>query len=68
MQALTTSPLVKTYTLEEFWELPEPKDGGKNDRNTKADTYAAVGVTESWLVDPENETVEVRNLAPVKKG
>lgn len=22
----TTSPLVKTYTLEEFWELPEPKN------------------------------------------
>ncbi len=29
MQALTTSPLVKTYTLEEFWNLPEPKDGSK---------------------------------------
>ncbi len=23
---VTTSPLVKTYTLEEFWELPEPRD------------------------------------------
>jgi Uma2 family endonuclease len=161
MQALTTSPLVKTYSLEEFWELPEPKDGGKleliagvlymspppdfphnfssatlnrifilhlteigdegvvftpraalwtspdtyvepdlfyistrtmeqiditrpnradivveitspstviYDRNTKADTYAALGMTEMWLVDPENETVEVRNLKPVKKG
>src|SRR2546430_1031964 len=23
---ITTSPLVKTYTLKEFWELPEPAD------------------------------------------
>jgi hypothetical protein len=23
---VNTSPLVKTYTLEEFWELPEPPD------------------------------------------
>src|SRR5262249_12654617 len=23
---VNTSPLVKTYTLEEFWELPEPQD------------------------------------------
>ena len=161
MQALTTSPLVKTYTLEEFWELPEPKDGTKleliagvlymapppdfphnfssatlnrifilhlaeigdegtvftpraalwtrpdtyvepdlfyistrtmkqidikrpnradivvevispstaiYDRNTKADTYAALGVRELWLVDPENEIVELRNLKPAKKG
>src|SRR5438093_12761928 len=26
---VTTSPLVKTYTLQEFWELPEPPDGSK---------------------------------------
>jgi len=36
--------------------------------NTKADTYAALGVRELWLVDPENGTVEVRNLKRVKKG
>lgn len=29
MAVLTTSPLLKTYTLEEFWELPEPADGSK---------------------------------------
>ena len=23
---ITTSPLVKTYTLPEFWDLPEPSD------------------------------------------
>ncbi|HKQ72729.1 MAG TPA: Uma2 family endonuclease [Blastocatellia bacterium] len=161
MQVVSTSPLIKTYTLEEFWKLPEPKDGTKleliagvlymspppdfphnftssdlnmlfsehllktqdkgrlfipraalwtgaatyvepdlfyvsartlkrvdwsrpdtadlvvevispgtaiYDRNTKADTYAALGVRELWLVDPQNETVEVRNLKRVKKG
>lgn len=26
---VNTSPLVKTYTLEEFWELPNPEDGAK---------------------------------------
>jgi Uma2 family endonuclease len=26
---VSTSPLVKTYTLEEFWELPEPADHSK---------------------------------------
>jgi Uma2 family endonuclease len=26
---ITTSPLVKTYTLQEFWELPEPADHSK---------------------------------------
>lgn len=155
MQMLTTSPLVKTYTLEEFWALPKPKDGSKleliagvlymtpppdfphhfsvshlvrlfsaylieiedrgelfvpraalwtgpatyvepdffyltartlrqidwkrpdradiavevispgsaiYDRNTKADTYAALGVRELWLVDPAQETIEVRSL------
>ena len=155
MQVVTTSPLIRTYTLEEFWELPEPKDGSRYeliagvlymspppnfthdfssltlnrifilhldkigdrglvfipraalwtspatyvepdlfylseetlkrvdpkkrdtadlvveiispstaiyDRNTKADTYAALGVRELWLVDPANKIIEVRNL------
>jgi Uma2 family endonuclease len=26
---ITTSPLVKTYTLREFWDLPEPADRSK---------------------------------------
>jgi Uma2 family endonuclease len=158
---LSTSPLIKTYTLEEFWALPEPKDGSKleliagvlymtpqpelphnlssttlnkllnlhlakrgdaglifcpraalwtspatcvepdlfyisertskqidmnkpsradlvveiispgtaiYDRNTKADTYAALGVRELWLVDPSNHLIEVRNLKPRRKG
>jgi Uma2 family endonuclease len=155
MAWVNTSPLVKTYTLEEFWELPEPADHSKleliagvlymtpppayphcdvvsklnrliteflirtedtgtllvpraaiwtspntylepdlfyvsaetdsrldtkhrttadlvvevvstgsaiYDRNTKADTYAALGVKELWLVDESAGTVEVRNL------
>jgi Uma2 family endonuclease len=152
---INTSPLVKTYTLEEFWQLPDPPDHSKleliagviymtpppeythdhvvkrlirlltahlirtgdkgdllvpraaiwtsartylepdlfyisaelasrldprhrttadlvievispgsaiYDRNTKADTYAALGVRELWLVDEKEETVEVRRL------
>jgi len=155
MVRINTSPLVKTYTLEEFWALPEPPDHSKleliagvlymtpppgydhdiavmrllrlitahllatkdkgglyvpraaiwtteqtylepdlfyvstkteksfrskhrttadlvievispgssiYDRNTKADTYAALGVRELWLVDEVEETVEVRKL------
>jgi Uma2 family endonuclease len=33
------------------------------DRNTKADTYAALGVKELWLVDEHNRTIEVRVLS-----
>lgn len=150
---INTSPLVKTYTLEEFWQLPDPPDRSKleliagvlymspppeythdgvvkrlirlltrhldvtgdkgslyvpraavwtsertylepdlfyvsaelearldpshrntadlvvevispgsaiYDRNTKADTYGALGVGELWLVDETAQTVEVR--------
>ena len=32
------------------------------DRNTKKDTYAALGVKELWLVDETEETVEARTL------
>ena len=156
MAWVNTSPLVKTYTLDEFWRLPDPPDRskieliagvlymspppeythdnvvtklnrililhlerkgdkgglyvpraaiwtGRNtylepdlfyvsaelearldpkhrttadlvievvspgsaiyDRNTKADTYGALGVRELWLVDEAGETVEVRNRA-----
>ncbi len=158
MAWVSTSPLVKTYTLEEFWELPEPPDHSKleliagvlymtptptqlhsntvarlnrllneyliktddkgmlyvpragivrgpnswlepdmfyvaagteifqdrqypqlmstadlvievispstaiYDRNTKADTYAALGVKELWLVDETSGIIEVRFL------
>jgi Uncharacterized protein conserved in cyanobacteria len=154
MAWVNTSPLVKTYTLEEFWQLPDSPDGAKleliagvlymspppdythdnlvqrlirllaaylektgkhgklyvpraaiwtgphtylepdlfyvsaeleakldpthrttadlvievispgsaiYDRNTKADTYGALGVRELWLIDEQSRTVEVRN-------
>ena len=153
---INTSPLVKTYTLEEFWQLPDPPDRSKleliagvlymtpppeythddvvskllrrltahlietgdkgtlfvpraaiwtsartylepdlfyvsaelearfdpkhretadlvvevispgsavYDRNTKAETYAALGVRELWLIDEAEQTVEVRRQA-----
>ena len=153
MTRINTSPLVKTYTLEEFWQLPDPPDRSKleliagvvymsppppethddivsrlnrilvrhldatgdkgrlhlpraaiwtskrtdlepdlfyvsaelkarlvpnrretadlvvegispgsaiYDRNTKAETYGALGVRELWLIDETAETVEVR--------
>lgn len=158
MAWVSTSPLIKTYTLEEFWELPEPPDHSKleliagvlymtpppgylhsnaasqlnrilidyllkiddkgvvylpragivrgpnswlepdlfyvaaqtkafvdprypqylstadlvievispssaiYDRNTKADTYAALGVKELWLVDEASGIIELRTL------
>src|SRR6266516_7784418 len=161
MALVNTSPLVKTYTLEEFWELPDPPDRAKleliagvlymtpppgyahdnavsrlnrliseylitsgdkgtlylpraaiwtsartylepdlfylstdtkaeldperrttadlvievispgsaiYDRNTKADTYAALGVNELWLVDETEETIERRTLAGDRYG
>src|SRR5207245_8571487 len=37
-------------------------------RNTKADTYAALGVKELWLVDETEETVEVRKLEGSRYG
>jgi len=158
---VNTSPLVKTYTLEEFWALPEPPDNSKleliagvlymtpppgythdnavsrlirilseyliktgypgtlyvpraaiwtspntylepdlfyvsaetealldpehrttadlvievispgsaiYDRNTKADTYAALDIKELWLVDETAETIEVRNQTARRFG
>ena len=161
---VSTSPLVKTYTLEEFWELPDPPDRSKfeliagvlymtppptyshddavsrllsllpahitaigdkgklyvpraglvkgpnswlepdlfyvaaetqahsdpnyprykstadlvieiispgsaiYDRNTKADTYAALGVKELWLVDEASGIIEVRVLKGDRYG
>ena len=161
MDWVNTSPLVKTYTLEEFWALPEPPDHSKveliagvlymtpppgsghnnavsrlnrllteyliksddkgtlfvpraaiwtsantylepdlfyvsaettegldpkhfttadlvievispgsaiYDRNTKADTYAALGVKELWLADEAFQIIEVRYPTPSGSG
>ena len=38
------------------------------DRNTKADTYAALSVKELWLVDEMKEMVEVRTLRGDRYG
>jgi Uma2 family endonuclease len=38
------------------------------DRNTKADTYAALGVTELWLVDESSAVIEVRVLEGDRYG
>jgi Uma2 family endonuclease len=38
------------------------------DRNTKADTYAALGVKELWLIDEVEETVEVRVIDGERYG
>lgn len=38
------SPLLHTYTLEEFWELPDPDD--------RSHYELALGVRELWLADP----------------
>ena len=38
--------------------------GAVFDRTEKAAFYAQYGVREYWLVDPQNETVEVRRLEP----
>jgi Uma2 family endonuclease len=38
------------------------------DRNTKADTYAALGVKELWLADEKAEVVEVRVLRGTRYG
>ncbi len=40
---------------------------GVYDRTTKADTYLALGIKELWLVDSDNQTIEVRN-ADVREG
>ncbi len=34
---------------------------GVYDRTTKADTYLALGVKELWLIDSDDQTIEIRN-------
>ncbi len=37
------------------------ESSGVYDRTTKADTYLALGVKELWLIDSDNETIEIRS-------
>jgi Uma2 family endonuclease len=37
------------------------------DRNTKADTYAALGVKEVWLVDEDGQSLEIRELEGLRR-
>lgn len=52
---ISTSPLVKTYTLEEFWDLPEPAD------HSKLELIKGV-LGELWLVDGAAKEIDVRSF------
>jgi Uma2 family endonuclease len=63
--AVAYSPLLKTYSLEEFFALPGEivSPGNRlHDQRTKSQTDAILGVRELWLIDPETATIEVRTL------
>ena len=58
MAWVNTSPLVKTFTLEEFWKLPEPPD------RSKVELIAGV-----LYITPEvSRTAEVRYRGQEKFG
>src|SRR5438128_6316633 len=51
---VTTSPLVKTYTLQEFWELPEPGDHSKLELiNSIFAPRAALWIDEDTYLEPD---------------
>ena len=60
-----------TRSTGKNWKAPIPvwvaevlsPSTGKRDRSVKIRLYAAAGVREAWLVDPDAETVEVFDLA-----
>src|ERR1043166_5871703 len=57
---ITTSPLVKTYTLKEFWDLPEPRD------HSKVELIKGVLYMTPPPDSPHNEAVA--NLTPILLG
>src|SRR6266566_8749142 len=51
---VTTSPLVKTYTLQEFWELPEPGDHSKLELiNSIFAPRAALWIDDDTYLEPD---------------
>src|SRR6266566_8676370 len=51
---VTTSPLVKTCTLQEFWELPEPGDHSKLELiNSIFAPRAALWIDEDTYLEPD---------------
>jgi Uma2 family endonuclease len=58
----TASPLVRRYTLEEFFALEPPPDRSRYELIAGV-LYAALGVGELWLVDLERRALEQRVLA-----
>ncbi|HEX5138211.1 MAG TPA: Uma2 family endonuclease [Planctomycetota bacterium] len=57
------------------WKAPTPAwvaevlspSTAKRDRDVKVRLYAAAGVREAWLVDPDTETVETVDLASMRR-
>ena len=58
-ERLSTVDLGRLATADLVVEILSP-GSAIYDRNTKADTYAAMAVRELWLVDPELRIIEVR--------
>ena len=54
---ISTSPLVETYHSTNCCLYV---------RNTKSDTYRAMGVRELWLIDNDTKEVELSNRNPVR--
>ena len=57
---ITTSPLVKTYTLQEYWDLPEPAD------RSKLELIKGVLYMTPPPDDPHNEAAA--DLVPLLQG
>jgi Uma2 family endonuclease len=64
---LATMDVGRLTTADLVVEIVSPASA-VYDRNTKADTYAALGVRELWLLDPERKSVEVRALEGSRWG
>jgi len=56
-----------------YWERPDlvmeivSENNRRHDQVTKKDEYARAGISEYWIVDPEEETITVLLLKPRRK-